>query len=237
MHTLLDLRGNIPAFIHISNGKLGDVKILDILAVEPGAFYIMDRAYVDFARLYTSHQKAGFFVTRSKTGMSYKRLYSNPVGSPTGIICDQIIKLTGIGTSTGYPERLRRIRFKDPSSKKTLIFITNNMILPAPIIAEMYKNRWQIELFFKWIKQNLRIRHFLGTSENAVKAQIWCAVSTYVLIAIVKKELSLEVSLYTLLQVLSVSVFEKIDLAYVLKPVSGRSTNTYQNNQLNLFEI
>ena len=206
MHTLLDLRGAIPAFIHISDGKMGDVKVLDILPVEGGAFYVMDRGYLDYERLYQLHQTGAFFVTRAKRGMNARRVYSAATDRSTGVICGQTIALNGFYVSKDYPEHLRRIRFKDPESGKTLVFLTNNTTLPPLTIAALYKSRWQVELFFKWIKQHLRIKRFLGTSENAVKTQIWCAVSTYVLIAIVKKELHLDASLYTLLQILSVSV-------------------------------
>jgi len=204
MHTLLDLRGAIPAFIHISDGKMGDVKVLDILPIEAGAFYVMDRGYVDFDRLYKIHQAGAFFVTRAKRGMDPRRVYSTKTDRSTGVICDQLIRLNGFYVSRDYPEHLRRIRFKDPDTGKTLVFLTNNTTLPPLTIAALYKSRWQVELFFKWIKQHLRIKRFLGTSENAVKTQIWCAVSTYVLIAIIKKELQLDSSLYTMLQILSV---------------------------------
>ena len=213
LHTLLDLRGAIPAFIHISDGKMHDVNVLDMLAFEAGAFYVMDRGYLDFARLYRLHQAGAFFVTRAKRGMDARRVYSNPVDRSTGVICDQLVMLTGYYPVRKYPEHLRRIRFKDPESGKTLVFLTNNTALPALTICALYKSRWQVELFFKWIKQHLRIKHFLGNSENAVKTQVWCAVATYVLIAIVKKELQLEASLYTCLQILSVSVFEKTQLS------------------------
>jgi hypothetical protein len=209
MHTLLDLRGNIPSFIHISDGKMGDVNVLDIMPVEAGAFYVMDRGYLDFSRLYRLHQAGAFFVTRAKRGMDARRVYSAPVDRSTGVVCDQIIALNGVYSSRDYPEYLRRIRFRDPDSGKTLVFLTNNTVLPALTIAALYKSRWQVELFFKWIKQHLRIKKFLGNSENAVKTQIWCAISAYVLVAIVKKELKLEASLYSLLQMLSVSLFEK----------------------------
>ena len=187
MHTLLDLRGAIPAFIHVSDGKLGDVNVLDILPVEAGAFYIMDRGYLDFARLFKLHQSGAFFVTRAKRGMNARRVYSSATDRATGVICDQRIALNGFYGRRDYPEHLRRVKFKDPESGKTLVFLTNNMTLPPLTIAALYKSRWQVELFFKWIKQHLRIKRFLATSENAVKTQIWCAVSTYVLIAIVKK--------------------------------------------------
>ena len=195
LHTLLDLRGNIPAFIHISDGKTHEVGVLDILPVEAGAFYVMDRGYLDFARLYTLHQIGAFFVTRAKRGMDTHRVYSMPADRTTGIICVQRIALNGYYSAKAYPEQLRRIRFKDPGTGKTLIFLTNNTTLSALTIAALYKSRWQVELFFKWIKQHLRIKRFIGNSENAVKTQIWCAVATYVLIAIVKKELQIDVSL------------------------------------------
>lgn len=237
MHTLLDLRGAIPAFIHVSDGKMGDVNVLDLLPVEAGAFYVMDRGYLDFGRLYVLHQTGAFFVTRAKSNMNARRVYSAPTDRDTGVICDQAIAMNGFYTAHDYPEHLRRIRFKDPVSGKSLIFLTNNTALPALTIAALYKNRWQVELFFKWIKQHLRIKKFLGTSENAVKTQIWCAVSTYVLIAIVKKELQLDASLYTLLQILSVSVFEKTQLSCALQPGPSVPEMLPGANQLNLFEI
>ena len=235
MHTLLDLRGSIPAFIHISDGKMGDVKVLDILPVEAGAFYVMDRGYLDFARLYQMHQAGAFFVTRAKRGMNARRVYSSKTDRTSGVVCDQTIAMNGFYIAKDYPEHLRRIRFKDPESGKTLVFLTNNTALPPLTIAALYKNRWQVELFFKWIKQHLRIKRFLGTSENAVKTQIWCAVSTYVLIAIVKKELHLEASLYTLLQILSVSVFEKTLISCALQTGIRTSEIPPSANQLNLF--
>ena len=235
LHTLLDLRGAIPAFIHISDGKLHDVNVLDILPVEAGAFYVMDRGYVDFERLYAMHQAGAFFVTRAKVGMDARRVYSAPTDRASGVICDQRIMFNGFYSAKHYPEHLRRIRFKDPESGKTLIFLTNNTSLPALTIAALYKSRWQVELFFKWIKQHLRIKRFLGTSENAVKTQIWCAVSTYVLIAIVKKELHLEASLYTFLQILSVSIFEKIEVSRALQPDRNTSDSHDSGNQLILF--
>ena len=237
LHTLLDLRGAIPAFIHISDGKMHEVNVLDLLPIEPGAFYVMDRGYLDFARLYNLHQAGAFFVTRAKRGMDARRVYSAATDRGTGVICDQAIAMNGFYVSKDYPEHLRRIRFKDPTSGKTLVFLTNNTTLPALTIAALYKNRWKVELFFKWIKQHLRIKKFLGTSENAVKTQIWCAVSTYVLIAIVKKELQLEASLYTLLQILSVSVFEKIQISCAFQPHEHCENQSNIANQLNLFEI
>jgi hypothetical protein len=235
MHTLLDLRGNIPSFIYISDGKMGDVNVLDILPVEAGAFYVMDRGYLDFARLFAMHQAGAFFVTRAKRGMNARRVYSAKTDRSTGIICDQSVRLNGYYVAKAYPEHLRRIRFNDPESGKALVFLTNNTTLPPLMIAALYKSRWQVELFFKWIKQHLRIKRFLGTSENAVKTQIWCAVATYVLIAIVKKELHLDASLYTLLQILSVSVFEKTSISCAFQPDTNKFTAPDTDNQLNLF--
>ena len=237
LHTLLDLRGAIPAFIHISDGKLHEVNVLDFLPVEAGAFYVMDRGYLDFSRLYKMHQAGAFFVTRAKRNMNAHRVYSAPSDKETGVMCDQTIALNGYYVSQDYPEHLRRIKFKDPASGKNLIFLTNNTTLPPLTIAALYKNRWQVELFFKWIKQHLRIKKFLGTSENAVKTQIWCAVSTYVLIAIVKKELQLDASLCTLLQILSVSVFEKTQLFQAFADNTPLNIQNDSANQLNLFDF
>ena len=237
LHTLLDLRGAIPAFIHISDGKLHDVNVLDLLTFEAGAFYVMDRGYVDFARLYALHQTGAFFVTRAKSPMDARRVYSVPTDRSTGVISDQKVMLNGHYSAKKYPEHLRRVRFKDAESGKTLIFLTNNTALPALTIAALYKSRWQVELFFKWIKQHLRIKHFLGTSENAVKTQVWCAVATYVLIAIVKKELQLDASLYSCLQILSVSVFEKSQLSCALQPDPSQIDPLDAANQLNLFSF
>ncbi|MBN9404704.1 MAG: IS4 family transposase [Burkholderiales bacterium] len=237
LHTLLDLRGAIPAFIHISDGKLHDVNVLDMLTFEAGAFYVMDRGYVDFARLYALHQAGAFFVTRAKAGMDARRVYSEVVDRATGVICDQRVMLGGHYSAKKYPEHLRRIRFRDPESGKTLVFLTNNTALPALTIAALYKSRWQVELFFKWIKQHLRIKHFLGSSQNAVKTQVWCAVATYVLIAIVKKELQLGASLYTCLQILSVSVFEKTELSCALQLDEPRTEPPVDDNQLILFNF
>jgi hypothetical protein len=237
LHTLLDLRGAIPAFIHISDGKLHDVNVLDILPLEAGAFYVMDRGYLDFERLHAVHQAGAFFVTRAKVGMDARRVYSAIVDRSTGLICDQRVILNGYYSAKNYPEHLRRIRFKDPKSGKTLVFLTNNTTLPALTIAALYKSRWQVELFFKWIKQHLRIKRFLGNSENAVKTQIWCAVATYVLIAIVKKELRLDASLYTCLQILSVTAFEKIPIQQAFFAIDYRSQPDDNPNQLKLFAI
>jgi len=235
MHTLLDLRGNIPSFIHISDGKLGDVKALDILVLEAGAIYVMDRGYVDFARLYTMHRAQAFFVTRAKSNTRLKRVYSAVVDRSTGIICDQTVALTGINSCKDYPEHLRRIRFKDPEAGKTLVFLTNNFTLPAATICALYKARWQVELFFKWIKQHLRIKKFYGNSENAVKSQIWIAVSVYVLVAIVKKRLNLDASLYTLLQIFSLTLFEKMPIQQAFAGSEYIPTEGMHCNQMNLF--
>ncbi len=235
MHTLLDLRGNIPSFIHISDGKLGDVNVLDVLVLEAGAIYVMDRGYLDFARLYALHQAQAFFVTRAKSNTRLRRVYSAPVDRSTGVICDQTVALTGVTSRKDYPEHLRRIRFKDPETGKTLVFLTNNFTLPAATICALYKARWQVELFFKWIKQHLRIKKFYGTSENAVKSQIWIAVSVYVLVAIVKKRLNLDASLYTLLQILSVTLFEKMPLQQAFPGSEYKIPDGVPCNQLNLF--
>jgi Domain of unknown function (DUF4372)/Transposase DDE domain len=237
LHTLLDLRGAIPAFIHISDGKLHDVNVLDMLSFEAGAFYVMDRGYVDFARLYALHQAGAFFVTRAKSPMDARRVYSAPTDRSTGVISDQQVMLNGHYSAKKYPEHLRRIKFKDPETGKTLIFLTNNTALPALTIAALYKSRWQVELFFKWIKQHLRIKKFLGTSENAVKTQVWCAIATYVLIAIVKKELQLDASLYACLQILSASVFEKTEISRALQTDALRIDMLDATNQLNLFDF
>ena len=237
LHTLLDLRGAIPAFIHISDGKMGDVNVLDMLTFEAGAFYVMDRGYLDFTRLHRLHQAGAFFVTRAKRGMNARRVYSNPVDRSTGLICDQFVMLTGYYPVRNYPEHLRRVKFKDPETGKTLIFLTNNTALPAPTICALYKSRWQVELFFKWIKQHLRIKHFLGNSENAVKTQVWCAVATYVLIAIVRKELQIEASMYTCLQILSVSVFEKTQLSCAFPGDESTTEQSDDAKQLILFNF
>ena len=235
MHTLLDLRGSIPSFIHISDGKLHDVNVLDVLVPEAGAIYVMDRGYLDFTRLYAVDQASAFFVTRAKSNLDARRIYSANTDRSTGIICDQTIGLNGYKTSRDYPAYLRRIRFKDASSGKTLVFLTNNFALPAATICALYKSRWQVELFFKWIKQHLRIKKFYGTSENAVKSQIWIAVSVYVLVAIVKKRLKLDASLYTLLQIFSLTLFEKMPIQQAFAGGSYTSEQGCDSNQLNLF--
>ena len=237
MHTLLDLRGNIPSFIHISDGKLGDVNVLDILVLEIGAIYVMDRGYLDFARLYLMHQAQAFFVTRTKSNTRLRRIYSAAVDRSTGIICDQTIALTGTTSRQDYPEHLRRIRFRDPETDKTLVFLTNNFTIPAATICALYKRRWQVELFFKWIKQHLRIKKFYGNSDNAVRSQIWIAISVYGLVAIVKKRLKLDASLYTLLQILSLTLFEKMPLQQAFSATEYILPEGDHNNQLNLFTI
>jgi len=237
MHTLLDLRGNIPSFIHISDGKLHDVHALDLLLPEAGAIYVMDRGYVDFTRLYALHQAGAFFVTRAKSNLDAHRVYSAMSDRAAGIIADQTIALDGYATRKEYPVHLRRIRFKDPESEKTLVFLTNQLALPAASICALYKSRWQVELFFKWIKQHLRIKRFYGTSDNAVKTQIWIAVSVYVLVAIVKKRLVLEASLYTLLQVFSVTLFEKMPMSQALSETRTTFEENEISSQLNLFDF
>jgi hypothetical protein len=232
LHTLLDLRGAIPTFIHISDGKLHDVNVLDLLVAEPGAFYVMDRGYLDFARLYTLHQAGSFFVTRAKSNSKLRRLVSRPVDRSTGLICDQLVELTGFYSHQGYPERLRRIRYRDPETAKTLVFLTNNFALPALTIGALYKSRWKVELFFRWIKQHLRIKRFFGTSENAVKSQVWIAVAVYVLVAIIRKRLDLQFSLHSMLQILSVTPFEKVSLFQLLTEMAPAEQSPTNPNQL-----
>ena len=236
LHTLLDLKGSIPSFIRITHGKLHDVRILDELIVEPGSFYVMDRGYLDFARLYTLHLLMAFFVIRAKTNLRFRRLYSHPVDPSTGVLCDQRIVLSGFYASKDYPEKLRRVRFVDAQTQKHLTFLCNNFLLPAQTIAELYRCRWKVELFFKWIKQHLRIKAFYGTSQNAVKTQIWIAISVYVLVAILKKRLRLDSSLYTILQILSLTLFEKTPVIQVLTDNDPSFTTEDASNQLNLFD-
>jgi len=235
MHTLLDLRGNIPSFIHISDGKLHDVHALDMILPEAGAIYVIDRGYVDFARLYGLHQAGAFFVTRAKSNLNAHRVYSAATDRTTGVIADQKIALDGRYTSRDYPIHIRRVRFRDPETEKTLVFLTNHTTLPAMTICNLYKSRWQVEIFFKWIKQHLRIKKFYGTSENAVKTQIWIAVSVYVMVAIIRKRLKLDVSLYTLMQVFSVTVFEKASIESMIFQTTDSSVSVMYDNQLNLF--
>jgi len=240
LHTLLDLRGNIPTFIHISDGKLHDVNVLDILITEPGAFYIMDRGYLDFGRLFNMDQAGAFFVIRAKRNTVYKRRYSHQVSSTaqsSGVKCDQTIVLTGVNAKNDYPQPLRRIKYHDNKTGKTFNFLTNNFTIPAKTVADLYRYRWQVELFFKWIKQHLRIKSFFGTTENAVKGQIWIAISVYVLVAIIKKRLKLETELYTILQILSLSLFEKTPLDQLLMKFNCKNERLYIDNQLNLFDL
>ena len=239
LHTLIDLRGNIPTFIDITDGKVHDVNVLDILITEPGAFYIMDRGYLDFGRLFRIHLSGAFFVIRAKSNTQYKRRYSNPVTAEekaNGVKCDQIIVLTGVESQHDYPEQLRRIKYYDQEIDKTFNFLTNNFTIPAQTVADLYKQRWQVELFFKWIKQHLRIKSFFGTTENAVKSQIWIAISVYVLIAIIKKERGLEIELYTILQILSLTLFEKTALDQLLMKSDYTTDEPVISNQLNLFD-
>jgi hypothetical protein len=235
LHTLLDLRGNIPSFIHISDGKLHEVNVLDIIPLETGAFYIMDRGFLDFSRLHAVTRASAFFVIRAKSNLKCRRIYSHPVDKSTGVMCDQSILLTVPKSAEDYPDKLRRVRYYDAETDKTLVFLTNNFLLPAITIAQLYKQRWQVELFFKWIKQNLRIKSFYGTSENAVKTQIWIAVSVYLIVAIIKKRLNIQESLYTILQVLSISVFERTSMFQLLTFYDYTNDMDINHNQLNLF--
>jgi hypothetical protein len=236
LHTLLDLRGNIPTFIHISDGKLHDVNVLDLLIPEPGAFYIMDRGYLDFQRLFQMHQARAFFVIRAKSNTKLRRLYSRAVDRSTGLLCDQTVVLTGVHTPRYYPDKLRRIKYYDAATGKTFVFLTNHFSLSPLTIADLYRCRWQVELFFKWIKQHLRIKAFFGTSENAVRSQIWIAVSVYVLVAIIKKRLNIPASLYTMLQVLSLTVFEKLRLDQLLTQTDSKDEDLEIGKQLNLLD-
>jgi IS4 transposase len=236
LHTLLNLQGDIPEFILISDGKLHDINVLDHLIPVPGAYYVMDRGYLDFERLYVLHQAKSFFVTRSKRNFNFRRRYSREVDKSTGVQCDQTVVLKILNSSEGYPEPLRRVRFYDAEHDKRLVFLTNDFALPATTIAALYKSRWRIELFFKWIKQHLRIKVFFGTSENAVRSQIWIAVATYLLVAIVKKELGLSLPLYTILQILSLIQFEKTPLIEALSDESYKTQQPTCRNQLLLFE-
>ena len=235
MHTLLDLRGSIPSFIYISDGKLHDVNILDQIAFEAGSFYVMDRGYIDFARLHTLHQAQAFFVVRAKSNLQFRRVYSRPVDKEAGLRCDQTIQLTSPKSRRGYPDPLRRVKFYDAEHDKRLVFMTNHFDLPALTIAELYRSRWNVELFFKWIKQHLRIKAFFGTSENAVKTQIWIAITVYVLVAIIKKRHGSEASFYTILQILSLTLFEKIPIDQLLANTYNEHVKSDIPNQLDLF--
>jgi hypothetical protein len=236
LHTLLDLRGSIPSFIYISDGKMHDVKVLDLLQPEPAAFYVMDRGYLDFERLARLDDAGSFFVTRAKSNTQVRRRYSRYVDRSTGLVCDQTVVLTGYYTRKGFDSPLRRVKFNDPETGKTLVFLSNNFALPAMTIAKLYKYRWRVELFFKWIKQHLRIKAFFGESENAVKTQIWSAVCVYVLVAIVKKRLAIKASLYEMLQILSLTLFEKTQLLSLFVDIPSENPDPFANNQLNLFD-
>ena len=235
LHTLLDLRGSIPTFISITDGKVADVNILDQIIPEAGSYCVMDRGYLDFFRLYQIHSRLAFFVTRAKSNINFKRIYSHAIDKDTGLLCDQTIGLTNVYAAKNYPDKLRLVKFFDSITKKRLTFLTNNFSLPALTIAQLYKSRWQVELFFKWIKQHLRIKKFYGTSENAVKTQVWTAVSVYVLVATLKKRLKLDHSLYTILQVLSVNVFEKTPILQLFADDDSKMPESDAPNQLNLF--
>ena len=237
LHTLLDLQGNIPTFVRITPGAVHEVNLLDELLPEPGSIYVLDRGYTDFRRLYLWHQAQAFFVIRGKKGLDFRRRYSHPVDRSTGLICDQTILLQGPRTATLYPEALRRIRVQDPETGKRITLLTNHFHLSASTVADLYRCRWQVELFFKWIKQHLRIKAFYGTSENAVKTQIWIAISVYVLVAIVKKRLGIERDLYTLLQILSVTLFEKTELLPALSGPHRAAEESSLRNQLQLFDF
>jgi hypothetical protein len=237
MHTLLDLHGSIPTFIGITEGKVHDVNMLDEILPEAGAFYVMDRGYVDFERLYIFTLSAAFFVVRTKCNVLLQRRYSHPVDKTTGVRSDHTVILTAIDSAKAYPDQLRRVSYLDVSTKKRFKFLTNNFTLPAPTIALIYKSRWQVELFFKWIKQHLRIKAFYGTSENAVKIQIWIAVSIYVLVALIRKRLGLKASLYQILQILSVTLFEKTPILQALQPPDSQDNLSHSANQLNLFDL
>jgi hypothetical protein len=237
LHTLLDLRGPIPSFINVTDGKVADVNILDILIFEVGSFYIMDRGYLDFARLYAIHQARATFVTRTKSNTQYRRLYSRAVDKATGLRCDQTIVLTGVQSAKDYPEQLRLIKFFDAETKKYFTFLTNNFDIDAITVAQLYKCRWKVELFFRWIKQHLRIKAFFGTSQNAVKTQVWIAISIYVLVAIIKKRLDLKPSLYTILQILSVTIFEKTPILQALTETKIDYQNAENDKQLTMFNL
>ncbi len=237
LHTLLDLRGNLPSFIKITDGKVHDVNILDDLIPEPGSYYIMDRGYLDFARLYTLTQFCAYFVIRSKTNLKFRRLYSRPVEKSTGLRCDQTIVLTVTKSAKDYPDKLRRVHYYDSDTDQDLTFLSNNFIIPALTIAQLYKCRWQVELFFKWIKQHMRIKAFFGTSKNAVKTLVWIAISVYLLVAIIKKRLNLDISLYTILQILSVTAFEQVPIIQVLTNFDYNSIEGDSDKQLLLIDL
>ena len=236
LHALLDLRGSIPAFVHVSHAKLGDVNVLDLLLPEPGAFYVMDRAYLDFGRLNTLHCAGSFFVIRAKSNTRFRRRYSREADRSAGVLCDQTVVLTGEKAKVAYPQPLRRVKYRDAETGGTFDFLTNNFAVPAATVADLYRYRWHVELFFKWIKQHLRIKSFFGTTENAVRTQIWIAVAVYVLVAIIRKRLGVDASLYTILQALSLTLFEKTPLLSVLSNADDSTVPARKDNQLNLFD-
>lgn len=237
LHTLLDLRGSIPTFIDITSGAIHDVNVLDVLIPEAGSFYVMDKGYIDYERLFLLHKAQSFFVTRAKSNLSYRRLYSRSVDKQTGLRSDQIIRLTGKKSSLRYPDKLRRVRYYDRDLERYFVFLTNNMEISALTVAELYHERWKVELFFKWVKQHLRIKAFYGTSANAVKTQVWIAVCVYLLVAIIKKKIKTELSLYTILQILSVSLFEKVSINQLLTQTDSRYLEEQSRNQLNLWDL
>jgi hypothetical protein len=237
LHTLLDIQGSIPVFIEITSGLVHDVNILDVLIPEPGSFYIMDRAYLDFERLYRIKENLGYFIIRAKKNMKFQRIESRKVDKSTGLRCDQIIRLSGFNTRKCYPDKLRRVKYHDNQTDKILVFLTNNFDIPALTVAELYRNRWRVELFFKWIKQHLKIKAFFGTSPNAVKTQIWIAISIYVMVAIIRKMEKIELNLYTILQIFSVSLFEKVSIYQLLTDDSLQTFDCDYRKQLNLFEL
>lgn len=237
LHALLNLRGNIPSFLSISHGNAHDVNLLDELLLEPGSIYVLDKAYVDFGRLYVFTQAFAYFVTRAKSNLCFHRIYSHTVDKTSGTRCDQTIRLSGFYSVQQYPDRLRRIKYYDANTERSFVFLTNNVLLPSHTIGQLYKYRWQIELFFKWIKQHLRINAFYATSDNAVRTQIWIAVSMYVLVAILKKRLKIEHRLYTILQILSISLFEKVPMVQALTTIEHKMLNPHPDNQLNLFDL
>ena len=237
LHTLLDIQGSIPVFIEITSGLVHDVNILDVLIPEPGSFYIMDRGYLDFERLYRIRENLGYFIIRAKKNMKFQRIESRKVDKSTGLRCDQVILLSGFNTRKSYPDKLRRVKYHDYHTDKILVFLTNNFDIPALTVAELYRNRWRVELFFKWIKQHLKIKSFFGTSPNAVKTQIWIAISIYVMVAIIRKTEKIELNLYTILQIFSVSLFEKVPIYQLLTDDSLQTFDCDSRKQLNLFEL
>jgi hypothetical protein len=237
LHTLLDIQGSIPVFIEITSGLVHDVNILDVLIPEPGSFYVMDRGYLDFRRLYRINKHLGYFIIRAKKNMKFRRLYSQKVDKSSGVLCDQVIRLSGFYAHKDYPDKLRRVKYHDEDTEKNFAFLTNNFEIPPAIVAELYHNRWKVELFFKWIKQHLRIKSFYGTSPNAVKSQIWIAISIYVIVAVIRKILKIELKLYTILQIFSVSLFEKVPIFQLLTNTDYTIQEDLPSKQLNLFEL